>query len=372
MKIQMVDLQSQYLKIKEEIDAGIQEVIMSSVFIKGEKVAAFEFALGSYLNSKYVISCANGTDAIQIALMALDLQRGDEVIIPAFTYVATAEVIALLGLKPVLVDVNPQTFNIEAAQIQAKITNRTRVIIPVHLFGQSCDMEPIMQLATQYNLFVIEDNAQAIGAQYTFTNGDRKFTGTIGHIGTTSFFPSKNLGCFGDGGAIFTQDEILAEKIRMICNHGQKKQYYHDLVGVNSRLDAIQAAVLLVKLKYLNSFTEARQKAAKYYSMKLNSVSECECPFVLDKSTHVFHQFTLKLHGRFGSNRENLRSYLKENGIQSMVYYPLAIHQQKAYFNQKLKFANSEMLANTVLSLPMHTELTIEKQDYIIDCLKGF
>lgn len=372
MKIQMVDLQSQYLKIKEEIDAGIQEVIMSSVFIKGEKVAEFESSLGSFLESKYVISCANGTDAIQIALMALDLQRGDEVIIPAFTYVATAEVIALLGLKPVLVDVNLQTFNIEATQILEKITDRTRVIIPVHLFGQSCDMEPIMQLAKQHNLYVIEDNAQAIGAQYTFMNGERKFTGTIGHIGTTSFFPSKNLGCFGDGGAIFTQDEVLAEKIRMICNHGQKKQYYHEVVGVNSRLDAIQAAILLVKLKYLNGYIESRKKAAEYYSMHLNHVVECECPSILVKSTHVFHQYTLKLHGRLGSNRESLRSYLKDNGIQTMVYYPLAIHQQKAYFNPELKFANSESLINTVLSLPMHTELTHEMQDYIINCIKDF
>jgi UDP-2-acetamido-2-deoxy-ribo-hexuluronate aminotransferase len=367
MKIQMVDLQSQYLRIKDEIDAGIQEVIMSSIFIRGEKVAEFESSLGSYLNSKFVISCANGTDAIQIALMALDLQRGDEVIIPAFTYVATAEVIALLGLKPVLVDVNPQTFNIEVTQILEKITDRTRVIIPVHLFGQSCDMEPIMQLAKQHNLFVIEDNAQAIGAQYTFMNGERKFTGTIGHIGTTSFFPSKNLGCFGDGGAIFTQDEVLAEKIRMICNHGQKKQYYHEVVGVNSRLDAIQAAVLLVKLKYLNSFIEARQKVAQYYTMKLSTIFEFDCPFVSERSTHVFHQYTIKLKVEFGSNRENIKAFLKEKGISSMVYYPLPIHKQKAYFQENISMPQAEILSKIVLSLPIHTEMNKEQLDYIID-----
>lgn len=375
MKIQMVDLFGQYQKIKPEIDAAIQNVIDSSAFIKGTKVAEFELTLANYLNVKHVISCGNGTDALQIALMALGLKAGDEVILPAFTYIATAEVIALLGLSPILMDVNPNTFCIDMNQIEAKITPKTRAIIPVHLFGQSADMESILKLAQQYNLFVIEDNAQALGAQYTFSDGRVMFTGTMGDIGTTSFFPSKNLGCFGDGGALMTNDDALAEKIRMICNHGQKVQYYHECVGVNSRLDTIQAAILLAKLPHLNSFTAARQKAASYYNELLKDNSDIICPVTDNQSTHVFHQFTIKLTGKLGSNRNLLKEFLKERGIPTMVYYPLCVHQQNAYKQWMVNcasFPNAENLTQQVLSLPMHTELTEEEQEYIVKQFIGF
>ena len=365
----MVDLHSQYLKIKQEIDKGIQEVISSSAFIKGPKVTEFELAFANYLKVNHVVACGNGTDALQIALMALGLERGDEVIIPTFTYVATAEVIALLGLSPILMDVNPNTFCIDINQIEAKITPKTRAIIPVHLFGQSADMESILKLAQQYNLFVIEDNAQAMGACYTFSDGRVMFTGTMGDIGTTSFFPSKNLGCFGDGGALMTNDDALAEKIRMICNHGQKEQYYHDCIGVNSRLDTIQAAVLLAKLPHLNEYNAARQRAATYYNELLKDRIEIVCPILDPKSTHVFHQYTIKLNGKLGSNRNQLREYLKENGIPTMVYYPLSVHQQNAYMQWMVNcasFPNAENLTQQVLSLPMHTELTEKEQEFIV------
>lgn len=371
--IQMVDLQSQYLKIKDEIDASINEVIMSSAFIKGQKVRDFEDYLGDFLGSKHVISCGNGTDAIQISLMALDLKIGDEVIIPAFTYVATAEVIALLGLVPVLVDVDSKTFNIDVAQIEEKISSKTRAIIPVHLFGQSCNMEPIMNLASKFGLYVIEDNAQAIGSTYTFSNGLKKSAGTIGHIGTTSFFPSKNLGCFGDGGAIFTQNDLLAERIRMICNHGQKRQYYHEVIGVNSRLDTIQAAILQVKLKHLKTYINARQEAAKTYLKLLQDVPSIIPPITSNYSTHVFHQYTLKLTGNLESNRDHLRADLLSMGIPTMIYYPLPIHLQVAFKqlikeNRNLDIAES--LCKTVISLPMHSELNISQQEFIVEQLK--
>ncbi len=375
MKIQMVDLRSQYEKIKDEIDAAIQSVIDSSTFIKGPKVAEFELALANYLKVNHVVACGNGTDALQIALMALGLERGDEVIIPTFTYVATAEVIALLGLKPVLIDVNPITFCIDVNQIEAKITSNTKAIIPVHLFGQSADMESILSIAHRNNLYVIEDNAQAIGACYTFSDGRVMFTGTMGDIGTTSFFPSKNLGCFGDGGALITNNQILAEKIRMICNHGQKVQYYHECVGVNSRLDTIQAAILLAKLPHLNEYNIARQQAATYYNELLKDRIEIVCPISDPKSTHVFHQYTIKLNGKLGSNRNQLKEYLKENGIPTMVYYPLPIHLQEAYqgwYSQADSFSVANELSSQVLSLPMHTQLSEEQQKFIINCITEY
>ncbi len=375
MKIQMVDLRSQYEKIKTEIDTAILEVIQSSAFIKGQKVNEFEIALATFLNVKHVISCGNGTDAIQIALMALGLKAGDEVIIPTFTYVATAEVVALLGLKPLLVDVNPDTFCIDICQIEAKISPNTKAIIPVHLFGQCANMEEILLIAKKYYLFVVEDAAQAIGAQYTFKNGSTAFAGCIGDIGTTSFFPSKNLGCFGDGGAIMTNSDELAEKIRMICNHGQKVQYYHDCVGVNSRLDTIQASILLAKLPHLNSYTAARQKAANYYNELLKDNGDIICPFIGNNSTHVFHQYTIKLTGKLGSNRNLLKEFLKERGIPTMVYYPLCVHQQRAYknwYNETDNFSISNNLVNQVLSLPMHSNLLETQQKYIVDNILEF
>ncbi len=375
MKIQMVDLLGQYQKIKPEIDAAMQNVIDSSTFIKGPKVTEFELALANYLKVNHVVACGNGTDALQIALMALGLERGDEVIIPTFTYVATAEVIALLGLTPILVDVNPDTFCIDVNQIESKISSRSKAIIPVHLFGQSADMESILLLAKKFNLYVIEDNAQAIGARYTFSYGAVKYTGTMGDIGTTSFFPSKNLGCFGDGGAITTDNTELAEKIRMICNHGQKVQYHHDCIGVNSRLDSIQAAILLVKLPYLDEYNLARQSAAINYNELLKDLNEVVCPAKDVQSTHVYHQYTLKLKGSLGSKRNQLRGYLKENGIPTMVYYPLPLHLQNAYkswCSNVDEFPVANQLSNQVISFPMHTQLDEMIQSYIVKHLKEF
>ncbi|GIV26609.1 MAG: cell surface polysaccharide biosynthesis protein [Bacteroidia bacterium] len=356
----MVDLKNQYLKIKSEIDAAIQEVIDSTAFINGPAVKAFQNNLEKYLNVKHVIPCANGTDALQIAMMALGLKPGDEVITADFTYVATAEVIGLLGLTPVLVDVNPDTFDINVEAIEKNITSKTKAIVPVHLFGQCANMEAIMQLAEKYNLYVIEDNAQAIGADYIFSNGGRKKAGTIGHIGCTSFFPSKNLGCFGDGGAIMTNDDELAAKCRMIASHGQSKQYVHDVLGVNSRLDSIQAAILNVKLKYLDKYIEARQWAADMYDRALSQLSEVKIPARQKKSTHVFHQYTLQVKN---GKRDALREYLQSQGIPSMIYYPIPLHLQKAYQSDRYKegdFPVTEQLCNSVLSLPMHTELNEE------------
>ncbi|MCX7729483.1 MAG: DegT/DnrJ/EryC1/StrS family aminotransferase, partial [Bacteroidia bacterium] len=330
----MVDLKNQYLKIKNEIDAAIQEVIDTTAFINGPAVKQFQQNLEKYLNVKHVIPCANGTDALQIAMMALGLKPGDEVITADFTYVATAEVIGLLGLKPVLVDVYPDTFDIDIEAIEKNITSKTKAIVPVHLFGQSANMEDIMKLAEKYNLYVIEDNAQAIGADYIFHNGMRKKTGTIGHIGCTSFFPSKNLGCFGDGGAITTNDDALAEKCRMIASHGQSKQYVHDVLGVNSRLDSIQAAVLNVKLKYLNDYIASRQKAADMYDKAFQNHPEIKIPKRKNNSTHVFHQYTLQIQN---NKRDQLKAYLQQHGIPSMIYYPIPLHLQKAYQDPRYK-----------------------------------
>ena len=368
----MVDLHGQYLKIKPEVDAALQQVIDSCAFIGGPAVKEFAAHLAQYLGTPHVVTCANGTDALQLALMALDLQSGDEVIVPAFTYVASAEVIALLGFTPVLVDVDPNTFNVSPDSVAAAITPHTRAIIPVHLFGQSCDMEPLTHLAADHNLYIVEDNAQAIGATYTFSNGHTAKTGTMGTIGCTSFFPSKNLGCYGDGGALCTADPQLAERIRMTANHGQRVKYHHDVIGCNSRLDTLQAAILDVKLKHLDEYNTARQKAAHYYTAALSGIHGLLCPASQAQSTHVYHQYTLRI---LDGRRDALKDFLAERGIPSMVYYPLPLHHQEAFCSLcRLggPLPHAEHLADEVLSLPMHTELTAAQQDRIIDAVKEF
>jgi len=368
-KIQMVDLKGQYEKIKAEVDAGIQEVINTTAFINGPAVKEFQADLEKYLNVKHVIPCANGTDALQIAMMALDLKPGDEVITASFTYVATAEVIGLLGLTPVLVDVYPDTFDINIEAIEKAITPNTKAIVPVHLFGQCSDMERIIALAKKYNLYVIEDVAQAIGADYTFSDGTTAKAGTIGTIGCTSFFPSKNLGCYGDGGAIYTNNDELAKKLRMIAHHGQSVQYVHDVLGVNSRLDTIQAVVLKAKLKRLDEYAAARNKAADYYDKALANNSKIKIPVRVKNSTHVFHQYTLQL---AGVDRKFLREQLTERGIPAMIYYPIPLHEQNAYKSDRFNkgdFPVTEKLCATVLSLPMHTEMDEETLKYITDNL---
>jgi UDP-2-acetamido-2-deoxy-ribo-hexuluronate aminotransferase len=370
--IQMVDLLGQYHNIKTEIDQAILDVVASSQFINGPEVKDFAKELENYLSVKHVIPCANGTDALQIAMMALGLKPGDEVITANFTYVATVEVIALLQLTPVLVEVNPATFNVDPQSIRDAITPRTKAIVPVHLYGQTANMEEIMQIAKEHNLFVIEDTAQAIGSKYSFSDGKIKNAGTIGNVGTTSFFPSKNLGCYGDGGAIFTNDDELATKIRMVANHGQSKQYYHDEVGVNSRLDSIQAAILRRKLPYLDTYIENRNKAAAYYDTAFSGVEWLSIPFRDEKSTHVFHQYTLKTQGVV---RDELRTFLQERGVPAMVYYPVPLHKQKAYMDMrydKIDFSNTEKLNNCVISLPMHTEMTEEQLAYITQTVIEF
>jgi len=368
----MVDLKGQYLNIKSDVDNAIQSVIDRTQFIKGTDVKEFEQNLAEYLQVKHVISCANGTDALQIAMMALELKPGDEVIVPVFTYIATAEVIGLLGLVPVMVDVDPNTFCIDVAQVTAKITSKTKAIVPVHLFGQCANMEELMKVAVSNNVYVIEDTAQAIGANYTFKNGGVKSAGCMGDIGTTSFFPSKNLGCYGDGGAMFTNDDKLAEKIRMICNHGQKVQYVHDVIGVNSRLDTIQAAILNVKLARLREYEKARNTAAESYDSILGECNWLEIPERNSQSTHVFHQYTVKI--KAGKEiRDNLRKSMAEKGIPTMIYYPIPLHMQKAFATKDLgvgSFAVSEILCDSVLSLPIHTEMTEEMVLYITDKLK--
>ena len=364
-KIQMVDLQTQYTKIKEEIDAGIAEVINSASFIKGPKVAEFQAHLEQYTRAKHVINVGNGTDALQIALMGLGLQPGDEVITPTFTFIATAEVVALLGLTPVVVDVDWETMNMDIESVRRAITPHTKAIVPVHLFGQCANMEAIMELANEHHLYVIEDACQAIGAQYTFSNGVTKQAGTIGHIGCTSFFPSKNLGCYGDGGAIFTNDDALADKMQAIANHGCHIRYHHDEVGVNSRLDSIQAAVLDAKLPHLNEYIAARQKAAAYYDNAFADNEKLLIPGREPHSTHVFHQYTLRV---VGADRDALREGLAARGIPAMIYYPVPLHQQKAYLDPRYKdgdFPAAERLAACVLSLPMHTELDEEQLQFI-------
>ncbi len=364
----MVNLKDQYSKIKTEIDQAVLDVIDSTQFIKGPVVKSFEDNLAAYLNVKHVIGCANGTDALQVAMMALGLKPGDEIIVPAFTYVATAEVIGLLGLTPVMVDVNIDDFNINIEILEKAITNKTKAIVPVHLFGQNANMEAILEIASNHNLFVIEDAAQSIGSDYIFKDGTIKKSGTIGHIGCTSFFPSKNLGCMGDGGAIFTNSDHLAERIKMIANHGQSKQYYHDEIGVNSRLDAIQAAILDVKLKYLDEYSTARKKAADTYDELISSNENLVSPYRNNFSSHVFHQYTIIAKN---NSRSIFLEKLKQNEIPHNIYYPVPLYKQKAFGMEKIKMnlKHTEYLCNSVFSIPMHTELTFSQQNYIIDKL---
>ena len=372
LNIQMVDLKSQYMKIKPQVDQVINDVLSSTQFINGEHVKSFQNELAAYLDVKHVITCANGTDALQISMMALGLKPGDEIITPSFTYIATTEVIGLLGLKPVFVDCDPKNFNISVDEVEKAITKKTKAIVPVHLFGQSSDMKSIMSLAKKYNLFVIEDNAQAIGSDYLGFNQPQK-TGTIGNIGCTSFFPSKNLGCFGDGGAMMTNDDELAKKLRMIANHGQSKRYYHDIVGCNSRLDNIQAAVLRIKLKELDQYILNRQKAANYYDQNLKDLDQLTLPFRNLDSNHVFHQYTLKLDDSIV--RDELIQYLAEKNIPAMVYYPVPAHRQKMFSKIPNSYGNMKVtnwLSSRVFSLPMHTELSTLQQDYIIENISNF
>ena len=372
LNIQMVDLKSQYMKIKPQVDQAINDVLSSTQFINGEHVKSFQNELAAYLDVKHVITCANGTDALQISMMALGLKPGDEIITPSFTYIATTEVIGLLGLKPVFVDCNPENFNISVDEVEKAITKKTKAIVPVHLFGQSSDMKSIMSLAKKYNLFVIEDNAQAIGSDYLGFNQPQK-TGTIGNIGCTSFFPSKNLGCFGDGGAMMTNDDELAKKLRMIANHGQSKRYYHDIVGCNSRLDNIQAAVLRIKLKELDQYILNRQKAANYYDQNLKDLDQLTLPFINLDSNHVFHQYTLKLDDSIV--RDELIQYLADKNIPAMVYYPVPAHRQKMFSKIPNSYGNMKVtnwLSSRVFSLPMHTELSTLQQDYIIENISNF
>lgn len=371
-EIKMVDLRTQYLRIKTEIDTAVQEVIDSTAFINGPAVRRFQDHLEQYLGVKHVIPCANGTDALQIAMMALDLQPGDEVIVPAFTYVATAEVIGLLGLTPVMTDVDSDTFNITPELIEAAITPRTKAIVPVHLFGQCADMAPIMALAEKHGLYVIEDNAQAIGADYT-SGGTTRKSGAIAHFGCTSFFPSKNLGCYGDGGALMTNDDTLAAKARMIANHGQSKQYYHDKIGVNSRLDAIQAAILDVKLAYLDDYCLRRRQLADAYDAAFADIADLTTPVRAAYSTHVFHQYTLKLAGG-AAQREALRQHLAAAGVPMMIYYPVPLYQQEAFRHwwKGGALPVTEALCDTVCSLPMHTEMTDEVREHIIGAVRSF
>ncbi len=371
-KIQMVDLGSQYEKIQEEIDSAVLSVIRSCAYINGPEVKSFQSELESYLDVKHVIPCANGTDALQIAMMALGLKPGDEVITADFTYVATAEVIALLQLTPVLVDVDPNTFNIDVEAIKAAITPKTKAIVPVHLFGQAAPMEEIMAVAKEHNLFVIEDTAQAIGAEYTFSDGRKQKVGTIGDIGATSFFPSKNLGCYGDGGAIFTNNDTYAANLRVIANHGQTRQYYHDEIGVNSRLDSIQAAILRIKLRHLDEYASARNKAASFYDDAFRDVPEIQTPARFEQSNHVFHQYTMILNG---VDRDAMRTYLMDKEVPAMIYYPVPLHLQKAYRDSRYNegdFPVTEQLCESVISLPMQTELDEEQLRYITESVKSY
>lgn len=370
--IQMVDTQTQYQKLKNEIDLAIKQVIDSSAFINGKIVQEFALSLAQYLDTKYLVPCANGTDALQIAMMALDLQPGDEVITPSFTYIATTEVIALLKLTPVFVEVDPQTFCIDPAAIRKAITSKTKAIVPVHLYGQSAQMEEIMNIAREFNLYVIEDNAQAIGSDYIFTNGTKKKTGTIGTIGTTSFYPSKNLGAYGDGGALYTNDEALASRIKMIANHGQSKRYYHDVIGCNSRLDSIQAAILNEKLKHLDEYIAARREAADFYDQAFAACSGIRTPFRSSFSNHVFHQYTIILEN---ANRDKLHQYLAEKQIPSMIYYPVPAHRQKMFAqfsSSDVSLPVTDWLTERVISIPMHTELDGEQLTYISTHLLEF
>ena len=370
-KIQMVDLQNQYFKIKNEVDNAVLNVFESAAFINGLEVHSFQAELEEYLNVKNVIPCANGTDALQVALMALDLKEGDEIITADFTFAATVEVIHLLKLKAVLVDVDYDTFTIDTEQLKKAITSKTKAIIPVHLFGQCANMEEIQKIAKEHQLYVIEDNAQAIGADFIFSNGEKKKAGTIGTIGTTSFFPSKNLGCYGDGGAIFTNDDDLAYKIRGIVNHGMYKRYYHDEIGVNSRLDSIQAVILRKKLPHLNQYNEARRKAADFYDEAFANHPNILTPKRAKNSTHVFHQYTLRI---LNGKRDELQAFLASKEIPAMIYYPVALRNQKAYFQESdpKNFINTDKLLEQVISLPMHTELDEKQLRCITDAVLEF
>jgi UDP-2-acetamido-2-deoxy-ribo-hexuluronate aminotransferase len=363
--IQMVDTKTQYQKIKPEVDKAVMEVMESAAFINGKAVQDFTASLSLYTGAKHTIPCANGTDALQIAMMALGLQPGDEVITPSFTYIATTEVIALLRLTPVFVEVDAKTYCIDPAALEKAITPKTKAIVPVHLYGQAAPMEEIMAIAKKYNLYVIEDNAQAMGCDYIFSDKTKKKTGVIGHIGTTSFYPSKNLGAFGDGGAIFTNDDELAVQLKMIANHGQSKQYYHDVVGCNSRLDTIQAAVLNIKLKHLDEYAVARRNVADYYDMAFAGHSKIITPHRALYSYHVFHQYTILLER---VNRTGLKDFLAEHKIPSMIYYPVAGHKQKMF--EHFNVAAQEMpvtdwLTERVISLPVHTEMDEEQLNFI-------
>lgn len=371
--IHMVDLKTQYEKLQSEIDQQVIDVIRSGAFINGPAVKQFQTDLEDYLGVKHVIPCANGTDALQIALMALGLQPGDEVIVPAFTYVATAEVIALLQLKPVMVDVDPHTFNVTAELIEAAITDKTKAIVPVNLFGQCCDMAPILMLAKKHGLFIVEDNAQAIGARYAFPDGSVKAAGALGDIGCTSFYPSKNLGAYGDGGAIYTDNDVLAAKLRTVANHGQNRRYYHDEVGVNSRLDSIQAAILGIKLKHLDSYNDTRRAAADYYDKAFADITDLITPARQPNSTHVYHQYTLRV---TNGKRDELQAFLQEHGVPSMIYYPVPLYEQKAYqgtaANEVDFLPVTDLLCKEVISLPMHSELQADSLEYICAKVKAF
>ncbi|WP_374459567.1 DegT/DnrJ/EryC1/StrS family aminotransferase [Chryseobacterium taeanense] len=370
-KIQMVDLQSQYYKIKNEVDNAVLNVMDSAAFINGPEVKSFQNELESYLDVKHVIPCANGTDALQIALMSLDLKEGDEIITADFTFAATVEVIHLLKLKSVLVDVDYDTFTISTEAIKKAITPKTKAIIPVHIFGQCANMEEILKIAEEHNLYVIEDNAQAIGSEFTFADGTVKKAGTMSTVGTTSFFPSKNLGCYGDGGAIFTNNDELAHHLRGIVNHGMYERYYHDEVGVNSRLDSVQAAILRKKLPNLDNYNEARKKAADYYDEAFAGNEHILTPKRAEYSTHVFHQYTLRI---LNGKRNELQKFLTEKEIPAMIYYPVALRKQKAYFQESnnADFVNTDKLLDQVISLPMHTELDDEQLKYITDAVLEF
>lgn len=370
-KIQMVDLVSQYKNIQEEVDNAILNVVGSAAYIRGSEVKGLEEELAAYLGIKHVITCGNGTDALQISLMALGLKPGDEVISASFTFIATVEVIALLGLKPVMVDVDPSTFNIDPKAIENAITDKTKAIIPVHLFGQCGNMDAIMEVAKKHDLYVIEDTAQAISAAYTNNNGETKKAGTIGHIGCTSFFPSKNLGCYGDGGAIFTEDDKIAEMLRMVANHGMKKRYYHEVIGVNSRLDNLQAAVLRIKLRLLDNYKAARNTVADFYDNAFKDIEELSIPERNPKSSHAFHQYTLKCNG---IDRDGLKEHLAERDIPAMVYYPVPLHMQEAFINhpsfKQTSLPVTEDLAKKVISLPIHTEMKEEQLVLITETIK--
>lgn len=370
--IQMVDLVGQYLRIKPEVDAALDRVMGTAAFINGPEVKEFEKELAAYQGSKHVIACANGTDALQIAMMALDLKPGDEVITASFTFVATVEVVGLLGITPVFADVLPGSFNLDPADIERKITPKTKAIVPVHLFGQTADMEAIMAIAQKHDLYVIEDNAQAIGGNYTFSNGTRKKSGTIGHIASTSFFPSKNLGCYGDGGALFTNDDELAKRIRRVCNHGSDVRYYHEVVGVNSRLDSLQAAVLRIKLRNLDSYATARNKAAAMYDEAFAGIAQLRTPERSTSSDHVFHQYTLRV---TDGRRDGLKQHLEAHSVPAMIYYPVPCHLQNAYKSDRFPQGSlpvTEQLTREVLSLPMSTELDDEQLNHITNTVKSF